>query len=257
MATILLMRSAFSSSNLDFIDLIITDVKTLLCVLLSIGWINSTQAVTIGTPVNRPIPDGDLSGLVSTINLGGLSDPVANVQVYLNISGTFNGDLYAYLTHGMGFSVLLNRVGRTATDGIGYGDAGLDVTFADSASDIHNYRLSLAANDSVPSGWPLTGTWGPDGRTISPEAVTDADPRNALLSSFEGLDPNGQWTLFVADLSGGDVHQLNSWGLEVNAPIHSVPEPENRGAAGLVFVGIFGLILCIWRWRSSLGPAAS
>ena len=46
---------------------------------------------------------------------------LTSVVISASISGTpdadpraFNGDLYAYLTHGSGFSVLLNRVGRTA-----------------------------------------------------------------------------------------------------------------------------------------------
>ena len=30
----------------------------------------------------------------------------------LNLSGGWNGDLYAYLVHNSGFAVLLNRVGR-------------------------------------------------------------------------------------------------------------------------------------------------
>lgn len=52
----------------------------------------------------------------------------------------------------------------------------------------------------------MTGTWQPDGRTNSPGSVLDSQPPDAFLSSFNGLDPNGDWTLFVADVSGGDTH---------------------------------------------------
>lgn len=47
-----------------------------------------------------------------------------------------------------------------------------------------------------------------------------------MLSGFSGLDPNGTWTLYVADVSGGDLHQLNSWGLDFANPV-VVPEPTS------------------------------
>jgi hypothetical protein len=61
--------------------------------------------------------------------------------------------------------------------------------------------------------------------------VTDLDPRTAFLSSFKGLDPNGEWTLFVADLSAGNISTLVSWGLNIEggyaAPaISSQPQGE-------------------------------
>jgi hypothetical protein len=123
--------------------------------LLSFGftvcWAYWAQANFIETQVNQPIPDGDLSGLASTINHSGLSDPIGNLRVDLNISGTYNGDLYAYLTHGSGFAVLLSRVGTTATDNLGYGDGGLNVIFVAGGNDIHNYRFAVSEelNDIV------------------------------------------------------------------------------------------------------------
>jgi subtilisin-like proprotein convertase family protein len=225
-------------------------MKNLLSFVLTLCWSYWAQANFIETQVNQPIPDGDLSGLASTINLSGLSDPIGNLQVDMNISGTYNGDLYAYLTHGSGFVVLLNRVGSTASDNLGYGDGGMNVTFSASAPDIHDYRQTLFGNASTALSGPLTGTWGPDGRAVSPLSVTDADPRTSLLSSFQGQDANGQWTLFVADVSGGDLHQLNSWGLELNAPSASVPDSGNT--AVLLLVGMAGVSLTAWcrRWAA-------
>ncbi|MCB1127878.1 MAG: hypothetical protein KDM81_15395, partial [Verrucomicrobiae bacterium] len=45
------------------------------------------------------------------------------------------------------------------------------------------------------------------------------------LSVFEGLDPNGIWTLFLADMEPGAVHQLIGWGLTVRSE-HSVGMPQ-------------------------------
>jgi alpha-tubulin suppressor-like RCC1 family protein/subtilisin-like proprotein convertase family protein len=217
--------------------------KLLWCALFTVTALSwGAQAGIIETTVNQPIPDGDPSGLASTINLSGLTTPVGNLQVDLNISGTWNGDLYAYLTHGSGFVVLLNRVGTTANNDLGYGDHGLNLVFANNAPDIHNYQTALAASSGLPLNGPLSGTWGPDGRAVSPLSVTDTDSRTTSLSSFQGLDPNGQWTLFVADVNGGDVHQLNSWSLELNGPATVVPDAGATAALLLAAIGLIGLI---------------
>lgn len=65
--------------------------------------------------------------------------------------------------------------------------------FSDTAStDIHNYGGN--------GGALVTGTYQPDGREVSPLLSLDTTPRTAFLSSFTGLDPNGEWVLFVVDI---------------------------------------------------------
>jgi hypothetical protein len=46
------------------------------------------------------------------------------------------------------------------------------------------------------------------------------------------VNPNGTWTLFVADVSGGSISTINGWSLE----IIPVPEPIN------VALGIFAAV---------------
>lgn len=131
----------------------------------------------------------------------------------------FNGDLFCYVSHSSGYSVLLNRVGRTASNPFGYDDPGLDVTFDGAAgNDVHVYRLPVTGNHNTALGTNVTGTWVVDGRTNRPDQVVDTDGRPALLNGFTNLDPNGKWTIFVADLAGGDQHTLVSWGLEITGP---------------------------------------
>ena len=104
--------------------------------------------------------------------------------------------------------MLLNRLGVTATSPYGSADSGFDVTFSDSAAtDIH----SASAGGGV-----LTGTFQPDARNVSPFSVLDTSPRTAFLSSFNGLDPNGAWTLFIADVSPVGIGTLDSWGLTID-----------------------------------------
>ena len=178
------------------------------------------------------IPDGDLSGVASVQQVTTTGTLVTDVDVTFTLAGdsAFNGDFYAYIEHDGIAAVLLNSVGRTGSDSLGYADAGFTaVRFDDQAAeDVHTYRLTLA-----PVGFgALTGTWQPDGRTALPGTALDTHARTALLSGFNGVNPNGSWTLFVADSSAGGTAQLTSWSLAITA----VPEPLELGgftAAGL------------------------
>ena len=78
----------------------------------------------------------------------------------------------------------------------------------------------------APSGsldGPVAGRFQPDGRNVDPNAVLDTTPRTALLDDFRGLNANGDWTLFVADVSGGEESTISRWGLIVQG----VPEPSS------------------------------
>jgi subtilisin-like proprotein convertase family protein len=162
--------------------------------------------------VNKPIPDGTLAGVHDVRTIASDIVFISSIRVRLNISGNFNGDLYGYIRHSSGLAILLNRPGRSSTNAYGYSDAGLDITLADDASnDIHPSRSLV-----VPAvGSPLTGTWQPDARYVSPRLVTEASARSAFLSAFNGLSASGDWTLFLADLDLGGTNFLNSWSLEI------------------------------------------
>ena len=164
------------------------------------------------TGINLAIPDGSPAGVTDVRTITSGIAHITSLQVRLNISGDFNGDLYAYLQHGGGLTVLINRTGKTKTNPYGYDDCGFDVTFSDSAAnDIHTYRLAT----TPPRGLPLTGAWQPDARYIDPTVVTDASLRTTFLSEFVGLNPQGDWVLFLAGLDFGGTNTLNSWALEL------------------------------------------
>lgn len=193
---------------------------------------NLSLAATITEEINATpdaaIPDGSTLGVASTLNFSTAIILITEVRVTLTISGTpdagdaFNGDIYAYVSHAGGFAVLLNRTGRTASNDAGYADSGFAVTFADTptGNDVHNYRLFAP----ITSG-PLTGVWGSDARNINPASALDTTPRTASLLSFNGRDPNGAWTVFVADVSPGGTAKLVSWRIQVTGD--TVPEPSS------------------------------
>ena len=207
--------------------------------------LSNLRAVTVTTAtnyaVNLTLPDGNPAGVTSAKTFTTPITSIQSMKVTLEISGGWNGDLYAILQHDSGFVVLLNRAGRTATNSVGYSHPGLGLdaggaafTFADTAAfNVHAY----GAHAPVFNGnGQLTGSWQPDGRTNSPVSVLDSDPPATALSSFTGLNPNGTWVLYVADLASGDIATWANWGLEITGLV------PDRTVTGLVeleqFVGM-------------------
>jgi subtilisin-like proprotein convertase family protein len=187
------------------------------CILCGLAVTSSSAATTITETftVNTTVPDNSDTGLADYRNISapGLTE-IESITVGLSFTGGWNGDLYAHLVHGSGFSVLLNRPGRTSGNPDGAGSSGMTILLDDTAlSDIHT---------AMPTVGLATGTYQPDARTADPLLVTDLSPRSAFLSNFIGLDPNGTWTLFVADQSPGATSTLQSWTLNITA----VPEPS-------------------------------
>jgi subtilisin-like proprotein convertase family protein len=173
------------------------------------------------------IPDGNPVGLTEQLNVGGVGGTVTNVTVQLDITGGFNGDMYAYLVDPAGqMVVLFNRLGVDGSNPFGYSDAGFNITLSGTATnDVHYYQ----ANTYSISGGQLTGTYAADGRNIDPQSagsVFGSTPPTAGLNLYSGLngnDLNGTWTLFIADLAaGGGSPTINS----VILSIMTVPEPE-------------------------------
>jgi subtilisin-like proprotein convertase family protein len=173
------------------------------------GWTNGVNATFANGGI---VPDGNFSGwtdarTVSTAPAGTIND----IAVNLVISGGWNGDLYAYLVNGSGFTVLLDHIG---TGTYGNAGAGFNVQLSDSgATGLGSYMANGSGT--------VTGTWQADG---------------AGFGSFLGLNPNSTWSLFVADTSGGGVSTVQSWGLQMD--IVAVPEVETWVAAALA--GMFG-----------------
>src|SRR5580698_428263 len=83
---------------------------------------------------NLPVPDGQAAGVSDVETVSSSVSQIGSVEIGLNISGNFNGDLYAYVEHDNALSVLLNRPGRTAANSFGYPDSGFNIILSDSAT---------------------------------------------------------------------------------------------------------------------------
>jgi len=199
-------------------------------VLLAGVAVRSEAALSYAWSGEQEIPDNDPSGVAFSFNLGDPATRIENVTVSLSVSGGWNGDIYAYLSKADGFAVLLNRVGVDEGNTLGYGDGGLDVslTSGDANPDIHTY---LTSPHTYNQSGQLTGSWQADGRFLDPLSTV----RDNTLDVFNGKDPNGEWTIFFADLSGESISTLTGWSVEIGA----VPEP---GSLALLLVGSLTLL---------------
>jgi hypothetical protein len=201
--------------------------------LLLSATIATTQAATISEThsmsVTTTIPDGDLNGVVQSMNPSTLISSVEFVTLTLTTTGGWNGDLYAYLSHDGAISILTNRAGRTASVPSGTATGGMTVTFDDAAAgDIH----------SAPGGFgtAIVGTFQPSGRNINPLLAFDTTTRAAPLSTFAGHPAAGEWRLYVVDAASGDQATLQSWSLNLTGTL--IPEPTTGLLSGMVMLGL-------------------
>ena len=150
---------------------------------------------------------------------------IESVSVVLNISGSYNGDLYGYLVYNDGSgtqtAILLNRVGggsgtaTASTAGFGGG----------STSDFATLQSAgVTLSD--------TGTSGSIQTVAAVAGSSYTTVGGNLNSTFLNMSSGGTWTLFLADMSAGDQSTLVSWGLNISV----VPEPATW-ALLVFFVG--------------------
>ena len=169
--------------------------------------------------VNQLISDGGEYADAHTLALGGGIVTDVNVGLVLAApagDAVWAGDYYAAIGNATGYTVLLNRIGKTSNDEnspafYGSGANGVNVVFDDSAAkgDIHSAPYNSA--DVTPPA--VTGYWQPDARNVDPAVVTTATPRTAFLSSFNDASTDGEWRLLLADDSLGGTARLTSWSL--------------------------------------------
>jgi subtilisin-like proprotein convertase family protein len=172
-----------------------------------------------GSSLSQVIPDNTLAGVGYSLNFAATGFTVGDITVTLNLSGGYNGDIYAYLSHGSTLAVLLNPI-----------------TGAASSSGFSNVTLTEGTGSSINT---VSGTAG--------QPLPTGNYTASSLVSFNTTDPNGAWTIFFADMSPGDTSTLNSFSIGITA----VPEPVNVALAmfGILLGGV-ALAGSLWRRRT-------
>ena len=161
------------------------------------------------TPLAIP-PSGTSGTTTSTITVG-TSGIISDLNVFVNLTHTFTGDLEIFLTHvDTGTSVqLFDQHG-------GGGNNITDVTFDDEAG------------TAISAGTP---PFGPG--SFMPFAS---------LTAFDGENVFGTWTLRIDDLIGGDSGTLQSFSILGAFTPTPIPEPGTYALFGLGALGLAGLV---------------
>ena len=171
----------------------------------------------VGSTTAWTVPDGSASGNSQTLPTPIFDNnlPLA-ARLNLKISplptdpyGAYLGDFAAYLRHtsadGQTRTVrLFERIGSTPSDPSGSPANGLEVTL----SDWHAANINLQDTAGTLTG-SLTGSYRP-GYGGWPMALND----------LVAINPAGDWTLWVGDLSTGAMGQVESWSLDVASMFH-------------------------------------
>jgi subtilisin-like proprotein convertase family protein len=164
------------------------------------GTVGSVTLGSSGT-INLAIPDNNPAGVSSNINIGaGIIPAAANLQVRLNMTHTWVGDISVTLTSPCGTTFVFDRPGVPAS------------TFGNSADLIGVYIFDINAASIIPES---------GGGVIAPgnyQPSKDANP--GVAQSWTGItfpcNAAGIWTLSVSDNAAGDIGTLIDWAI-INA----------------------------------------
>jgi subtilisin-like proprotein convertase family protein len=148
------------------------------------GTLDILPAQTYPGSAGLPLTLPDNTTKTATLAISNFTGAIADVNVKLAITHTFNSDLNVFLIAPSGQRVELFT---------GVGGSGKNFT---------NTMLDDAAATAITTGTaPFTGTFRPEGK----------------LSDFNGLDANGTWTLEISDVASGDTGTLTAWSLDIAA----------------------------------------
>jgi len=168
---------------------------------------NGTNYITY--PSTGPaiaIPDNLPSGITSTITVPAGAPTVGDVDVDLNVTHTWVGDLIVSLSFGPTTSAIFDRPGVPAGT-FGCSGDNLDIILDDQGTD---GSVDGSCTASTPAYPVADGRYTPD------------NP----LTPFNGSSASGTWTLSVSDNAGGDTGTLDSWALLITPPVAGESGPQ-------------------------------
>src|SRR4051812_39262736 len=169
----------------------------------------SAASFTNSSAISIPLI-GAGSPYPSTLSVSGMTGSVTKVTVNLRqLAHTYPDDIDILLVAPTGQkSLLMSAVGG------GNGITNVNLTFDDAAAS------GLPDSTQIASGTFKPTTFGGNNLT-SPAPV---GPYTASLANFNGVVPNGTWSLYVYDHGPGDQGSIGSgWSLNVNTTSSNAP----------------------------------
>ena len=162
-----------------------------------------TSGLSFTIPNGAPATtSGPASPYPSSINISGVTGTVSKVTV------TFNG-----LSHTNPDDLDMLLVGPTGQKILLMSDAGGDTDLSSVTFTLDDTAAQLPNATAITAGTYAPTNYG-DGDTFNLPAPAGpyGDP---LLANFNGLNPNGVWTLYMMDDADGDAGALPNWALNI------------------------------------------
>lgn len=160
----------------------------------------------------------------STIQVSGITGFVSRVSVSLsNLSHTFPDDIGSVVVHPSGrTSVLMAHAGGSLVA------SHVNLTFDRGSSTVVPDESQLTSARYAPAAYGAA-------YAFPTNFALPAGPYVADLADFEATDPNGNWLLYVADDSPGDVGNIaNGWSVAVTTGLPVSPIAELSVNSGLI-----------------------
>ncbi len=157
------------------------------------------------------IPDvGDATPYPSTINVQGIAGTITNLTVTLNgVSHTWPADVDMLLVGPGGQKIVI-----VSDAGIGNPITNVTITMSDAALDVLPLESPIVTGTYLPTDYEP----GEQGELDSFPAPAPSGPYTTThLSVFNGLSPNGAWSLYVVDDGPGDQGSISGgWSLALS-----------------------------------------
>jgi uncharacterized repeat protein (TIGR01451 family) len=192
----------------------------------------STNVILIPDPAapNPPWPlqSGPAKPYPSTLVVSNLTGLLGKVTVgFGGVWHTFAGDINALLVApGGGNTLLMSHAGSVTTN------ANVNLVFDDDAPSFLSDSGSLVTGSYKPTAYE------PDpGSNLGMSSLptnAPAGPYSSALSTFNGVNPNGTWSLFVFDDGQGDAGAIsNGWSLALTmiTPVNQIADLAVSGVA--------------------------
>jgi len=137
----------------------------------------------------------DNSTITRTVNVTGLTGTTGVVTCNVQLNHTWGSDIDMYLQSPTG------QIIELCTDNGSIYSTNFNVTFADSG----------ATNITSWGSGNISGTYRPEG-TLAADVIV---PNITTMTGFNGVSPNGTWTLHLRDDASGDTFNFVSFSLSI------------------------------------------
>lgn len=159
----------------------------------------------------------------STTTVSNLVPKVLDVQVILaSLTHTCPADIDMLLVSPDGHAFEMMSDASACVPGI----SGVLFTLSDSGANLLDQNSAAVNNSTVrPANYQGTDTFAAPAPAGPYRSAAPSGTGDSFHSAFDGVNPNGVWSLYIVDDAGGDTGSLGTWGLLITTQ----PEFDNTG----------------------------